>query len=587
MTSPIEILKKYFGYSSFREGQQEIISNIMRGRDSFAIMPTGGGKSVCYQIPAAIFSGITLVISPLISLMKDQVDNVNDIGINAEYINSTQNLDEIKCIFERCYKGDVKLLYIAPERLENDYFIKMLRRITISQVAVDEAHCVSMWGHDFRKSYTNIAPFIRSLENRPIVTAFTATATMEVRKDIIKLLELYNPYTYLGSFNRDNLSINVHIEEDKLEFVKDMIREKEEESGIIYCLTRKEVDALYQYLKENGYNVGKYHGGIKDEEKKYWQEEFLNENINVMIATSAFGMGIDKSNVRYIIHFTLPKNIECYYQEIGRSGRDGGVAKCHLLYSRRDIRTLEYMINSTTSIGRRQIDLMKIQGMIDFCETKDCYRSFILKYFGEEKFNDYCNNCSNCLKNDELRDYTRETQMILSCVYRTRENFGISVLIDILRGFRGPKIIQNKLDELTTYGIMKEYNNKFIRDLIKTLIDLGYVGLRDGTYSMLKLNAKSIKVLKSQEKVICKLEEDVEEQILDKELFQNFKLWRKEKAYKEKIKPYIIFSDSTLIELSNKQPKDKEELMAIRGMGEKKFERYGEEILDLINLKKV
>lgn len=585
MSSSIEILEKYFGYSSFREGQQEIISNIMRGRDSFAIMPTGGGKSVCYQIPAALFEGITLVISPLISLMKDQVDNINDIGINAEYINSTQSLDEIKYIFERCYKSEIKLLYIAPERFENEYFIRMLTKLTISQIAVDEAHCVSMWGHDFRKSYTNIAPFIRSLYNRPIVTAFTATATMEVRKDIIKLLELENPYIYLGSFNRDNLSINVHIEEDKLEFVKDMIREKEEQSGIIYCLTRKEVDALYGYLKDCGYNVGKYHGGIKDEEKKNTQEEFLNENINVMIATNAFGMGIDKSNVRYIIHFTLPKNIECYYQEIGRGGRDGEIAKCHLLYSRSDIRTLEYMINSTTTIGRRQIDLMKIQGMIDFCETKDCYRGFILKYFGEEKVNDYCNNCSNCFKNDELRDFTIEAQMILSCVYRTKEDFGISVLIDVLRGFKGPKIIQYNLDKLSTYGIMKDYNNKFIRDLIKTLIDLGYVSLRDGTYSMLKLNPKSIKVLKSQEKVICKLKEDVEEQILDKELFQKLKVWRKEKSYKERIKPYIIFSDSTLIELSNKQPKNKGELMAIRGMGEKKFERYGEDVLSLINKK--
>ncbi|MGY5238509.1 DNA helicase RecQ [Clostridium tertium] len=583
MNKAMEVLEKYFGYNSFREGQSEIISNILRGRDSLCIMPTGGGKSICYQIPALIFNGITLVISPLISLMKDQVDSINDIGIKAEYINSTQSLDEIKEILKRCYDGEVKLLYIAPERLESEYFNKMLRKLWISQVAVDEAHCVSMWGHDFRKSYRYIAPFIKSLNVRPVVTAFTATATTEVRKDILSLLELINPYSYLGSFNRENLSICVHKEEDKAEFVKDYIRNHEEVSGIVYCATRKEVDALYYYLKERGIEVVKYHGGLKDDEKNYYQEEFLKDNFNVMIATNAFGMGIDKSNVRYIIHFTLCKNLENYYQEIGRGGRDGEKTECHLLYNREDIRTLEYLIYTTVGNTRKEIEIKKLQSMVDFCESDKCYRSFILNYFGDKDAKPYCNNCSNCLNNEELRDFTIEAQMILSCVYRTREQYGISVLVDILRGFKGPKIIQNNLDKLTTYGIMKEYSSKFIRDLIKTLLDLGYVNLKEGTYSMLKLNPKSIRVLKSQEKVICKLSEDIEEKIENKDLFNKLKLWRKEKANILGIKPYIIFSDSTLIELANKVPKDKEELLRIRGMGEKKFEKYGDEVLNIIN----
>ncbi len=584
LNKAIEILQKYYGYNSFKEGQYEIISNILRKEDTLCIMPTGGGKSVCYQIPAVIFNGITIVISPLISLMKDQVDSINHIGISAAYINSTQSLDEIKDIINLCYEGKIKLLYIAPERLESEYFNKMLRRLNVSQVAVDEAHCVSMWGHDFRKSYRYILPFINSLRIRPVVTAFTATATKEVRKDILYLLGLINPYTYLGSFDRENLAISIHKEEDKLEFVKDYLREHEEESGIVYCATRKEVDALYYYLKERGIFSAKYHGGLKDEEKNYYQDEFLKDNLNVMIATNAFGMGIDKSNVRYILHFSLCKNVESYYQEIGRGGRDGEKTECHLLFNRDDIRTLEYLIYTTAGNTRKEIEIKKLQSMIDFCEYDKCYRSFILQYFGDKNVRDYCNNCSNCLNNDELRDYTTEAQMILSCVYRSRERFGTSVLIDVLRGFTGPKIIQNRLNELTTFGIMKDYSSKFIKDLIKTLIDLGYVSLKDGTYSMLKLNPRSIKVLKSQEKVICKLSEDTEEKIINKELFNKLRLWRKDKANSQGIKPYIIFSDSTLMELANKVPKTKEDLLNIRGMGEKKYERYGEEILRLMQI---
>ncbi|MCQ2969435.1 MAG: HRDC domain-containing protein, partial [Clostridium sp.] len=363
----------------------------------------------------------------------------------------------------------------------------------------------------------------------------------------------------------------------------DIIREEEGNSGIIYCVTRKEVEGLYNYLKDLGYTVGKYHGGLKDEEKEYYQEEFLKENINLMIATNAFGMGIDKSNVRYIIHFTMPKNIESYYQEIGRAGRDGENANCYLLYNRSDVRTLEYLIYTTVSLNRKEIEIRKLQEMINLCESKECLRHFILSYFGEKNSRNYCNSCSNCLKNEEIRDYTIESQKILSCVYRTRERYGVSVLVDILRGMTGPKIVNDKLNKLTTYGIMKEYSSRFIKDIIKTLIDFGYVDLKQGTYSMLKLNKKSLKILKSEMKVLFKLNESEEEVILNKNLFNALKNWRKNRALKEGIRPYIIFSDSTLIQISNIQPNNKEELLGIRGMGEKKYEKFGEELLIIID----
>ncbi|WP_449389820.1 DNA helicase RecQ [Clostridium sp. ETTB3] len=582
MNKIFEILNKYYGYNSFRKGQYEIISNILRGRDSFCILPTGAGKSICYQIPALMFNGITIVISPLISLMKDQVDNLNSNGINARYINSTQKLEVSDEIIELCKKGEVKLLYIAPEKLENEFFKRKLRLLNISQIAIDEVHCVSMWGHDFRKSYGLIAEFIDNLRIRPVVTAFTATATEVVRKDVINLLKLRNPYIYIGSFDRENLEIKLYIEEDKLELVKDIIREREGEAGIIYCVTRKEVDGLYYYLKDLGYDVLKYHGGLKDSEKEFYQDEFLNENSNVMIATNAFGMGIDKSNIRYIIHFTIPKNIEGYYQEIGRAGRDGFSAKCYLFFNRADIRTLEYLIYTTVQLNRKEIEIKKLQQMIDFCETKECLRAFILRYFGEQNIREYCTNCSNCLSNDELRDYTIEAQKVLSCVYRSKERYGISVLIDVLRGMVGPKIINDKLNQLSTYGIMKDYSSKFIRDFIKVLIEYGYISLRQGTYSMLQLNEKSYKILKSDLKVVLKLEADNEEKVLNNMLFNKLKLWRRDIAIQEGVKPYIIFSDATLIELCNKLPQNEEELLEIRGMGEKKFKKYGEKLIELL-----
>lgn len=576
-------LKKYYGFDTLRRGQFEIINSILNGRDTFCLMPTGGGKSVCYQIPAMIFQGITIVISPLISLMKDQVDNLIGVGIKAAYINSTQNMDIIKSILIEASMGEYKIIYISPERLESKIFKDIIKDLHISQIAIDEAHCVSQWGHDFRKSYLEISNFYKILKNKPIISAFTATATSEVREDAIKLLELKSPYVYKGDINRENLNLTVLKEVDKLEMLKDIIRENESEAGIVYCASRKEVDNLHYYLKDLGYNVGKYHGGLTDEEKENFQEDFLYENLDIIVATNAFGMGIDKSNIRFIIHFTLPQNIESYYQEIGRGGRDGEICNCYLFYSKDDISRVEYIINKSSSMNRREVQLRKFQAMIDYCNLNECYRKHILNYFGNERILNYCNNCSNCLNDDELKDFTKESQMILSTVFRTKEQYGISVLVDILKGFKGPKIIQNNLDKVTTYGIMKEYGSTFIKDLIKSLLNAGYVDLKEGTYSMLKLNARSLKVLKSKETVVFKIL-DKEEIILNKELFEVLKNWRKDKAYKERIKPYIIFSDASLIAISNGKPKTLDELLEIRGVGIKKIEAYGKELLNLIKV---
>ena len=576
------VLKKFYGYDRFRNGQLNIILNILKNNDVFCIMPTGAGKSICYQVPALILDGVTIVISPLISLMKDQVDSLKENGINAAYINSTLSMDKIEEILQDASIGIYKLIYIAPERLESKIFIDLIRNLNISQVAVDESHCVSEWGHDFRKSYRFIKPFIGNLKNRPVISAFTGTATVEVKEDTIKLLGLSNPYNYIGDINRENLSINIFKEEEKLEGIKDIIRNHEGESGIIYCLSRKEVEELFYYLKECGYNnISMYHGGLKDEEKEKNQEDFLYERTTVMIATNAFGMGIDKSNIRFIVHCTMPKNLEAYYQEIGRGGRDGENCDCYLFYNRVDIRRVEFIINKSSNLNRREIALRKLQSMIDYCEEDRCYRKFLLDYFHNKSNREYCTNCSNCLKNDALREYTIEAQMILSTVFRTRENYGISVLIDVLKGIRGPKIISNNLDSITTFSLMKDYSSSFIRGLIKEMIKQGYVDLKEGTYSMLKLNPISYDILTKNKKVLLLVRED--EVIIDKELLNILKVWRREKANEEKIKPYIIFSDSSLIDIVNKLPKSKEELLEIRGIGEKKLDKYGIEIIELLD----
>lgn len=574
-------LNKFYGYKSFREGQLEVIEKIAFNKDVFCLLPTGGGKSVCYQIPSIILDGVTIVISPLISLMKDQVDNLRELGIKGTFINSSLSNEKIKEILKDAMFGEYKIIYISPERLESEYFKKMIREINISHIAIDEAHCVSEWGHDFRKSYRAIKPFYNSLKKRPVISAFTATATKEVMEDSIKLLGLNNPYIYKGDINRNNLKISVLKEIDKEE-VKDIIRDHEDESGIIYCSSRKEVDELYYILNDLGYSVLKYHGGMSEEDKEKSQEAFLDEEKNVMIATNAFGMGIDKSNIRFIVHFTMPKNLESYYQEIGRGGRDGTSCDCYLFYCRNDISRVEFLINKSIPLSRREIAIRKLQSMIDYCEYDDCYRGFLLDYFNNERKMNFCNNCSNCLNSDKARDFTREAQIILSTVFRTREKFGISVLVDILKGIKGPKVIKYELDKVTTFGLMKEYSSKYIREIINGLLEMGYVSLKEGTYSMLKLNNSSMKVLKSEEDVLMVLE-SIEEEILNKDLYNALKTWRRIVSNKEGVRPYIIFSDTSLINIANIKPKTREELLSIRGMGEKKFEKYGEDILKLIS----
>lgn len=575
-------LKVFYGYNKFREGQIEIIFSILSKRDVFCIMPTGAGKSLCYQIPALMMEGITIVISPLISLMKDQVDNLREIGISANFINSTQDTKVIDKIIEDISMGLYKIIYIAPERLENNNFINKFKNINISQVSIDEAHCVSEWGHDFRKSYRHIKPFVNSLKERPIVSSFTATATEEVRKDTRKLLGLKDPYIFTGDINRENLSINILKEEDKIDKIKDIIRENSDESGIVYCLSRKETEELYHYLREYGFNVSMYHGGLTDKEKERYQEDFLFERTDIMIATNAFGMGIDKSNIRFIIHCTIPKSLESYYQEIGRGGRDGEYCNCYLLYNRNDIKRVEFLLNKSSSINRREISLRKLQSIIEFCEHTGCYRNSLLKYFHENFNKNYCGNCSNCLKDERLKDYTREAQIILSTVFRTRETYGISVISDILRGIKGPKIIKNNLTKITTFGLMKEYSNTFIKTLIKEMLNHNYIKLKEGTYSLLNLNDKSIEILKGNKNILLIIKE--EERPTNEELYKKLKLWRRNVANRENIKPYIIFSDSTLIDITNKMPKSKEELLEIRGVGQRKIQKYGDELLKLLIL---
>ena len=578
-----EKLKKHYGYDSFRKGQENVIQSILSGRDTFAVMPTGAGKSVCYQIPALLLPGVTLVISPLISLMKDQVDTLNSVGISATYINSSLSINEVNERIDKVAGGEFKLLYVAPERLASDFFCSMLNRLTISLLAVDEAHCVSQWGHDFRPSYSEISSLIGKLSQRPIIAAFTATATDDVRKDVIKLLELRQPDVYVTGFNRENLSFSVIRGENKRDFVLKYIEDNKDKVGIIYTATRKETDNLYEVLHKKGYNVGKYHAGLGDVQRKENQEKFLYDDINIIIATNAFGMGIDKSNVRYVIHYNLTKTMEAYYQEAGRGGRDGEPSECILLFSAADVLLQKFFIEqSVVSPQRKLSEYKKLQAMVDYAHTTRCLRKFILEYFGEENVEDKCGNCSTCNDESELVDITIEAQKIFSCIFRMKERFGTTLIAEVLRGSKNKKVLDLGFDKLSTYGIIKQYTVKEIRDLINVLTAEDYLSLADGQFPVVHLKEKAVAVLKNQEKVYQKVEKRKAKAVRDTGLFEILRTLRKEISEREKVPPYIVFADSALREMSEYFPANEREMLNIKGVGESKLKKYGEEFIGVI-----
>ena len=577
------LLKKYFGFCEFRKGQEKAVRSVLSKKDTFIIMPTGGGKSLCYQIPALLQEGITLVISPLISLMKDQVDSLNNVGIPATFINSTLSPGEIDERLYRAYIGEYRLIYVSPERLESQGFCSRLLGMHVSIIAVDEAHCVSQWGHDFRPSYRFISDFINKLERRPVVMALTATATERVKKDVINLLGLRNPEIVLTGFDRSNLKFSVVNGVDKKGYISKFVDEHKGEAGIIYTATRREAESLYNYFSGKEIKVGLYHAGMSDEERNKAQDAFIYDDIDLIIATNAFGMGIDKSNVRFVIHYNMPKNMEAYYQEAGRAGRDGEESECILLFSPGDVQTQKYFIDaSNLSEDLKAIEYQKLQKMVDYCHTSSCLRKFILEYFGEESLEEKCNNCSICCDNRQIQDITIEAQKIISCVYRAKERYGKNMIIDILKGSKGKKIIENKLHELSTYGIMSTEKRETINLITNKLCADGYLKMTEEQYPVLKLTPKSIDVLKNQVKVYMKIDKIEERNLTDNELLELLKNLRKNISNREGLPPYIVFHDSTLKEIAKKMPTRKEDLLTIKGCGEKKVGLYGHEVCQVV-----
>lgn len=577
-----QVLQKFYGYEDFRPGQKKVVESLLNRNDTVAIMPTGAGKSICFQIPALLFEGVTLVISPLISLMKDQVDSLRQLGIAAVYINSSISKVQLYKDLQDISAGFYKIIYIAPERLTPEYLPNSFENLNISMIAIDEAHCLSQWGHDFRPSYRNILNFTNSLRIKPIISAFTATATPEVKADIINLLGLKNPNIFVTGFDRPNLYFSVLRGEVKDKFVIDYVKKHQDEAGIIYVGTRKDVDALQVLLEIKGIKAGRYHAGMTDEERNQMQEDFLYDNLSVMVATNAFGMGIDKPNVRYVIHYNMPKNMEAYYQEAGRAGRDGLSGNCILLYSPQDTQLQKFLISkSTESEIRQQLEYKRLQSMVDYCHTPQCLRAFILHYFGEFDVEEHCDNCSNCKLEGELIDITIDAQKVLSCVYRMHERFGVKMIAEVLKGSKSAKVKQFNFERLSTYGLMKERKLKDISDLILRLSAMQYLDITESQYPVVTLNELSWQVLRGQKKVWQKMV-IVKKAKAKGKLFEALRSLRKELATKEKLPPYMIFSDATLTQMATDKPTDLELMKNIRGVGEFKLQKYGEEFLTVI-----
>lgn len=592
-------LKMYFGYEEFKKGQEKLVKGIINGKDALGIMPTGGGKSLCYQLPAIALEGVTIVISPLISLMKDQVDSLNEMGIAGTYINSTLEQNELIARLREIKENKYKIVYVAPERLNTDLFKELIKDIKISLVAIDEAHCISQWGHDFRPSYLEIPAFIDSLEERPVVAAFTATATEEIIEEIKFLIRLNNPLESIIGFDRPNLFYQVIKVSNKFSYLLDYLKNNfQEESGIIYCATRKTVESLAKKLNQEGISAIGYHGGMAAEERQDNQDDFIFNRSRIIVATNAFGMGIDKPDVRFVIHYNMPKNMEAYYQEAGRAGRDGEKSHCILLYSPSDVVKQKLIIqNEVLSHERETILYKNLQYLVDYCYTNDCLRNSILTYFGEDIENNNCGNCGNCLDKSEMMDVTVEAQKILSCIYRTNERYGLSTIIQVLRGSKSKRLLEWRLNKVSTYGIMADYSDIAIREITMTLVSMGYIHITADKFPILKLTSKSLEVLKGKVKVYHKkhlverkgLTSDKEvqrkkdaAQDYDDDLFIKLRELRHSIASEKRIAPFMIFHDSTLKAMASYFPQDKEELLTISGVGLKKYESYGETFMNLV-----
>jgi len=578
-----QLLKKYFGYELFRPGQKEIIEKIMAQEDVLGIMPTGSGKSICYQLPALALEGLTIVVSPLISLMKDQVDAANQLGIAATFINSSLEGYEVAQRFRSLDEGKVQLLYVAPERFIMPDFIQAMNRWSVRLIAIDEAHCISQWGHDFRPSYLQMANILEGIPQRPPIVALTATATVPVATDIKRLLKIPEQNHIQTGFARENLRLQVIKDQKKEQYLVEYLKVNQNQSGIIYAATRKEVDRLYQLLAKFGFSVGRYHGGISERERTEMQEAFLYDRIQLLVATNAFGMGINKSNIRFVIHYQIPGSLEAYYQEAGRAGRDGLPSEAILLFAPQDVQVQKFFVQqSQREEAQKHKEYDKIRAMTEYVHIESCLQQYILSYFGE--VSEPCQRCGNCLDDRELVDVTTETQMVLSCLKRMGENYGKQLLMKVLAGSKDQKIKQFQFDRLSTYGLLRNLSQKNILQLIDYLISSGYLLAASGEYPVLKVSDLGVQVLMGKVTVHKKEPKKVQQLSHDETdgLFEVLRQLRTDLAVDAGVPPYVVFSDATLKEMSQHRPNDRLALLQIKGVGQSKLDKYGEMFLQAI-----
>ena len=594
------LLKQYFGYTSFRPGQHEVIQTLLDGRDCLAIMPTGAGKSICFQLPALMMPGVTLVISPLISLMKDQVDSLVNQEIPATYINSQCTFEEAKARFAAIRAGRVKLVYISPERLENEFFTSFMQSLPISMFIIDEAHCVSQWGHDFRPSYCAIKDWIAALPRRPVVGAFTATATEKVKEDMMTLLGLEKERIFIGGFDRPNLYFRVVRTNRKLDFALAYVQQHQEDSGIIYAATRKEVDRVYEELTRRGIRAGRYHAGLSDDVRRTMQDAFTYDRFQVIVATNAFGMGIDKSNVRYVIHYQMPKNIESYYQEAGRAGRDGAPGECILLFSRQDIMIQKFLIEQSVHDPQQQaVEFRLLNAMVRYCEGNHCLRHYILTYFGEHPSWQRCEKCGNCDQETVEEDMTEQVRSICLCVDELKGRFGMTMVCDILKGSQNAKVRRYGFENNSAFGMLGDFTLSEVRDMVRQCIDDGYLDQSDGKYPVVSLTADGRQALSGsrrivQQKVVAadpvpelpKRQQKRRAGAIDEDalrpLFDTLRAVRLELAKDEHIPPFVIFSDATLWDMAALKPDSLDAMSQIKGVGSFKLHKYGRQFVGAI-----